>query len=79
MQEDNEMRDSLAVHIRAAGRPLTESDRFAQGLVDYSWPSGTHDRNEPIARGWLRMWGPNKLIVDVPRCGCAEGRCAICN
>jgi hypothetical protein len=79
MHEEPEMREGLAVHIRAAARPLGETDRLAAAISDACWPGGVADRSEPVARGWLRMWGPARLVVDVPVCGCARGHCAICN
>jgi hypothetical protein len=79
MHEDRDMRDALESHIRAAARPLMETDRLSDGLLHVCWPGGTADRSEPVARGWLRMWGPVRLVLDVPRCGCAGGRCTICN
>jgi hypothetical protein len=33
----------------------------------------------PVAREWLRRWRPRRMVVDVPACGCAAGRCAVCN
>jgi hypothetical protein len=82
MQEDPERQDSLATHIRAAARPTGESDRLTGALMAACWPSGCDDRSEPVARGWLKMWypaHPTRIVVDVPACGCARGRCAICN
>jgi hypothetical protein len=79
MQEDPEIHDDLAVHIRAAARPDGETARLARALNRACWPSGAQDSTDPVARGWLRMWGPTKIVVDVPECGCAVGRCTICN
>jgi hypothetical protein len=79
MQDNPELPETLSTHIRAAGRPDTESDRLMYDLVAACWPSGSEDRSEPVARGWLRMWGPIRIVVDVPACGCARGRCHICN
>jgi hypothetical protein len=52
---------------------------LADELLRHCWPGGQADRSEPVARGWLRMWGPVKTIASVPACGCASGRCTICN
>ena len=82
MHEHPELPDALTVHIRAAGRPDIESERLGRLLVAACWPGGIADRCEPIARGWLRTWfppAPTRLVVDVPQCGCARGRCRICN
>jgi len=48
-------------------------------LFEICWPGGHQDRDKPSARGWLRLWGPGKVVLAVPVCRCDEGRCAICN
>lgn len=73
------MDDALESHVRAAARPRGESDLLTAELMDLCWPGGHADRSEPVARGWLRMWGPVKIVVALPHCGCAHGRCTICN
>jgi hypothetical protein len=79
MQEDPEMQDSIELHVRAAGRPDYESILLADRLLQICWPGGVSDRSEPVARGWLRMWGPVKIIATPPACTCAQGRCPVCN
>ncbi len=79
VRDDRETREAVEVHIRAAGRPEHESLLLADQLLRHCWPGGQADRSEPVARGWLRMWGPVKVIASVPACGCATGRCTICN
>ncbi len=69
----------LELHVRAAQRPRSESRRLLHDLSEMCWPSGSADRTEPLARGWLALWGPQLLIIDTPVCRCAEGRCQICN
>jgi len=71
--------DDLTVHIRAAARSGPESGRLTTHIADACWPGGPADRTDPVARGWLRMWGPVRIVVAVPACGCARGRCVICN
>ncbi len=78
MHDERRIAD-LELHVRAAARPDPESLRLAQRLVGGCWPGGPADRSEPVARGWLRMWGPVKVIASIPACGCASGRCTICN
>jgi hypothetical protein len=73
------MDDAIHDHIRAAGRPSGETGRLVGAIVGAAWPGGVVDRTDPVARGWLRMWGPIKLVVAVPECGCEYGRCTICN
>ena len=43
------------------------------------WTGGAGDRTDRAAREWLRQWRPEKLGAQIPTCGCAQGRCAICN
>ena len=74
-----ELPDMLALHIRAAARPSGESERLTRVLSNALWPGGSADRSDPIARGWLRMWGPVQVVAEPPRCGCADGHCTICN
>jgi hypothetical protein len=79
VRDDREIRDTVEVHIRAAARSELESLMLADELLRHCWPGGQADRTEPIARGWLRMWGPVKVVTTVPACGCASGYCTICN
>jgi hypothetical protein len=37
------------------------------------------DRTEPVAREWVRRWGPAPLGTALPDCSCAAGHCAVCN
>jgi hypothetical protein len=74
-----ELPEMLALHVRAAARPSVESRRLLRVLTTGLWPGGLGDRTDSVARGWLRMWGPVKVVVEPPRCGCGEGRCTICN
>ena len=76
---DDARRDGVRTHIRAAGAPQVDRERLAAELLERCWPGGTADRSESVARGWLRMWGPVKVIASLPGCTCASGRCAICN
>lgn len=79
MQERPELPETLVRHIRAAARPGGESERWTERLLAAAWPGGTEDHTDAVARGWLRMWGPVRVVADVPDCGCARGRCLICN
>ncbi len=38
-------------------------------------PEGTH----PMAREWVRRWGPAPALAAAADCACAAGRCTICN
>lgn len=79
MPNNPELPEMLALHIRAAGRPSIESERLMRVLNMALWPGGAQDRTDSVARGWLRMWGPTQVVIDPPRCRCAEGACPICN
>lgn len=37
------------------------------------------DRTHPVAREWVRRWQPARALTALPDCGCAVGRCAVCN
>ena len=78
MQEEPHTEWTIEEHIRAAVRPMDETARLTRALTASCWPSGTADRTDPVARGWLRMWGPIRVVVDVPACQCAQGRCKLC-
>jgi hypothetical protein len=71
--------DAIHTHVRAAGRPGAETDRLLAKLAGTSWPGGTADRSDPIARGWLRHFGAIVPIVVPAACTCRRGRCAACN
>lgn len=77
--QDNPEASDLEPHIRAAMRPGSESARLLRALVDRSWPGGTRDRLEPLARGWLSAWGPTRTTIELPSCGCRSGACTVCN
>lgn len=52
---------------------------LAAALHRWCWPGGAADRTEPVARGWVRRWGPNLLDEVEFDCTCREGRCTLCN
>jgi hypothetical protein len=52
---------------------------LAESLHRWCWPGGGEDRTEPVARGWVRRWGPNLLGEVAVDCRCAEGQCTLCN
>jgi hypothetical protein len=79
MQDDHETEAGIAEFIRAAVRPTGETARLTRELSRHCWPGGTGDRTDPVARGWLRMWGPNRVVVEVGPCECHTGHCMICN
>jgi hypothetical protein len=43
------------------------------------FPAGRTDHTPPVAREWLRRWGPKRITVTPPACACAAGRCTVCN
>jgi hypothetical protein len=78
--EDNPPRARAEVHIAAyTRRTAADHDRLAAFLRGRCWPGGSGDRTEPVARGWLRQWGPGHAPAVAPACTCAHGLCALCN
>jgi hypothetical protein len=74
--------DRARVHdlIGAAHRdPPGGRAALADALHRWCWPGGGADRTEPVARGWVRRWGPNLLGDVAVECTCAQGRCTLCN
>ena len=47
-------------------------------LVRRSWPAAS-DGTQPVARDWVRRWGPSRMTASPADCGCASGACAWCN
>jgi len=60
--------------IRLARSPGGDAHRRA--LVDRV-AGGDHAL--PVAREWVRRWGPRPMVVTPPPCACATGRCTVCN
>jgi hypothetical protein len=71
--------DHLATHIRAARSGQTA--RLMARAARAEWPGGVADRVQPGALDWVRRWRPRHPLGggSVPRCGCATGRCLVCN
>jgi hypothetical protein len=71
--------DDVRAHIaKVTTRTHRDVQLLADALSDYSWPGGG-DRSEPGALGWLARWRPSGPAPLGPRCGCADGRCLVCN
>ncbi|HEX4733183.1 MAG TPA: hypothetical protein VH247_02120 [Thermoleophilaceae bacterium] len=65
-----------------ARRAPSEYALLADALQTVTWPDGGIDRRDADARSWLHRYmergdrGPQ----PIPRaCGCALGRCLVCN
>jgi hypothetical protein len=69
--------DDIRAHIEAISI-RTQRD-LSITLSDRSWPGGSGDRTEPGAVSWLRRWRPTGPAPLAPLCGCAKGRCLLCN
>lgn len=59
-----------------AGR--AHQEQFGR-MVATCWPGGPADRNDPVAKQWLRRWRPGTAGAPLPVCTCAAGHCAVCN
>jgi len=71
---------SLEGHVEAiASRTQVESERLARVLVGSAWPGGHGDRSERGALEWVKRWRPGSGHLEPLVCGCARGRCAVCN
>jgi hypothetical protein len=71
---------SISEHVEAiAARTETDRVRLVARLLGRSWPGGTPDRSERAALGWIRHWRPGRPTLMPPACGCAKGRCLVCN
>lgn len=63
--------DPLRHHIEGIAQQRDVA-RLLRGAV-------TGDRTEPVAREWVRRWGPSPFATVLSDCSCAVGRCALCN
>ena len=68
----------FAALFDAARRSHRDDHTLLSGMRDRLWPGG-HDRSEPVARTWVRSWGPRTMPVTLGECACATGRCGTCN
>jgi hypothetical protein len=72
--------DELRAHIESIS---SRSTRDAQALTDRlsgrAWPGGQSDRTQPAALAWLRRWRASGPAPLAELCGCAQGRCLVCN
>jgi hypothetical protein len=72
--------DDVRAHIESiASRSQLEVRRLTERLSGRSWPGGASDRSEPGALGWLTRWNASGPVPLTPLCGCASGRCLLCN
>lgn len=72
--------DSIRHHISAiATRSVPDNLRLTHQLHVGCWPGGGADHVEPAALEWLRRWAPKTDAEPALVCGCAAGRCGICN
>jgi hypothetical protein len=67
----------VARHLAALA--TGDDARTAAELMRGAWPGGPADRREPAAAEWLRRWRPARAFAAGAACGCAAGRCAVCN
>jgi hypothetical protein len=60
-------------------RSQIQTAALSASLERRCWPGGTADTTEPAALPWVRRWGPTRMTPSLPACGCADGRCNVCN
>jgi hypothetical protein len=72
--------DDVLAHIASiSSQTHRDADQLAETLHGRSWPGGSSDRSEPGALAWVRRWRPGGPAPLAPLCGCAKGRCLLCN
>jgi hypothetical protein len=72
--------DELRVHIESiSARSHADVQALTEDISGRAWPGGQTDRTEPVALGWLRRWRASGPAPVAPLCGCAQGRCLLCN
>jgi hypothetical protein len=70
----------IAAHIESvASADASDTGRLVSAMLGRCWPGGTGDRTEAAALEWVRRWGPRSAGAIPPTCGCALGRCRVCN
>jgi hypothetical protein len=71
---------AIAAHVESvSARAASDTQRLIGAIFERCWPGGNGDRTEPWAREWVRRWGPRGAGATPPVCGCADGRCRVCN
>ena len=63
----------------ATVRAESEARCLADTLSRRCWPNDAPDRTDPVALEWVRRWGPSRAPAISLACGCASGRCSVCN
>jgi hypothetical protein len=72
--------DELRAHIESiSSRTQRDVQALTRRLNGRAWPGGPNDRSEPGALAWLRRWRARGPAPSLPLCGCANGRCQVCN
>jgi hypothetical protein len=71
--------DDVRAHIEwISSRTHSDAQRLTDALSRREWPGGG-DQTSPGALAWLRRWRPSGPTPLTPLCGCAKGRCFVCN
>jgi hypothetical protein len=72
--------DEIRAHIESiSARSERELTQLSDRLSGRSWPGGGGDRSHPGALKWLSRWKASGPVPLLPLCGCAGGRCHLCN
>jgi hypothetical protein len=78
---DSDSNDTLITALIETVATWTDADkhRLAALLGSQCWPGGILDRRDPGGAATVRRWRPGVPGPPLPACGCARGRCPICN
>jgi len=71
--------DVLAHIVSISTRSQRDVDQLAGILRGRAWPGGSADHREPGALAWVKLWRPHGPAPASASCGCASGRCLLCN
>jgi len=72
--------ENVLAHIASISkRTPGDAQQLTEALRGRAWPGGSADRSEPGALAWLQRWRPGGPTPLPAACGCASGRCLVCN
>jgi hypothetical protein len=71
-------RELLASLLASASTAGSGDQRALTRLAGRCWPTSC-DATMPVARDWVRRWGPMPIATSARLCACGSGRCDACN